>query len=403
MATLPSWITSIDPVAGVSRLLQGFGLGAQVGESQRRGEQADIELANRASMFNQELAQKEASALREYDLQKQLEKAKAETAARNLSGMYEYQQLIAAGVPKDKALMQAAPNLFYKQPDKMVSALQELDQERRVKEYQDQQIAISQGHLDVAKEGAKRKIDEDTLTRNDTTGFATALTKGEDPITAYQKFPRATGPLVSSTLRGQETIEMTPGGGVKIVRGGAGKAGGADVPTTATKTKLQQDLYSHDSAIETLDHLNQNMNESDFGVRGVAKDLWAKVGGQVGVQVDPESLDARNALRLLRASLYRSFRSDANIAEPERKQIEAMFPSEGIIESLPDAISKLNSVKRKLASESMNAAEKLSVKPPRWAIIETLRQSVKSKKMSEDQAVKAFQQWQGSVTNAPAQ
>lgn len=155
MATLPSWITSIDPVAGVSRLLQGFGLGAQVGESQRRGEQADIELANRASMFNQELAQKEAASLREYDLHQQVEKAKAETAARNLSGMYEYQQLIAAGVPKDKALMQTAPNLFYNHPDKMASAMQELDQERRMKEYQDRQLAISQGHLDVSKERLK--------------------------------------------------------------------------------------------------------------------------------------------------------------------------------------------------------------------------------------------------------
>jgi hypothetical protein len=156
MANLPNWI-SIDPLASIPRFLQGFAQGASVGESLRHGEQRAAEQADVNARFTQELSQREANAQREYALREQVEQEKAKVAARNLVGMQEYQSLVASGVPKDKALMHAAPNLFYQQPEKLTSAMHQLAQE----EQQAKSSAISQGHLDVAVKNAERSARRD--------------------------------------------------------------------------------------------------------------------------------------------------------------------------------------------------------------------------------------------------
>lgn len=123
MPTLPPWLT-IDPIAPIPLALRGFGLGAQVGESLRQGEQ-------QSAQFNAELGARQARAQQEYDQHMQLERDKAATAARNLVGMQTYQGLVQRGVPKADALVQAAPDLFYNRAYELPTAMHQISQEEQ--------------------------------------------------------------------------------------------------------------------------------------------------------------------------------------------------------------------------------------------------------------------------------
>ena len=205
---------------------------------------------------------------------------------------------------------------------------------------------------------------------------------------------REAGLIESRLVPPSETVEVTPEG-VKITKGG--KSGGSDQPTTAFKTKLQEQLHGYDDAMSILNHISQNATASDFGVRGVGKEMWTRIGGQLGANVDPDAMDVRKSIGLLRASLYKTLRSDSNIDIREREQIEKMLPSESIMESLPDAVASLNAVKRRLIDVSRTNAGKLKTLPPVWSMTPeekdraiAIRASYKAGKITQEQAIKAL-------------
>ncbi len=178
--------------------------------------------------------------------------------------------------------------------------------------------------------------------------------------------------LRSTILAPSETIEsyVDEAGHqqFRITRGPTPAKSEAFGPTVGFKTQMQESMQKYDEAISSLNWLTTHLNETDLGVRGVLKENWAKIAGQAGIEVNTQDLEPRQAIRTLRAALYRTLRSDANIAEPERKQIAAMLPSEGIVESLPAAIAQLNNVKRELTAKTRLGAAKLGVLPATWAL-----------------------------------
>lgn len=135
-------------------MLKGYTIGAQIGESLRQGEQQGANQATAADHFAAQLAEREAEAQRTYALHEQIQKEKSAIAARTLAGMQEYNALVASGVPKDKALMQAAPNLFYNQPEKLTTALHQLGLE--------QQAQRTASALDLSRQ-AQQRHNADTL------------------------------------------------------------------------------------------------------------------------------------------------------------------------------------------------------------------------------------------------
>lgn len=142
-ATLPPWL-AIDPIAPVGRYLQGYQIGASQGQAaaaQRRAEQATALSAQQQSeemAFRREQAaqaaqirqQEQALNAQKFALDlrttQQKYEREAQEAARHLEGMQMYQKAIAAGEPQERALLQAAPLLLWRHPEKLADTIREL-------------------------------------------------------------------------------------------------------------------------------------------------------------------------------------------------------------------------------------------------------------------------------------
>lgn len=155
-----------------------------------------------------------------------------------------------------------------------------------------------------------------------------------------------------------------------ISRGGAAKAPAAPGDlTVATRTKLQENMMGYADVAETLAYINKHKDASDFGVAGQFKEMYARVAGQLGVPIPAGTVSTRAAVTTLRAALVKSLRSDSNIAEPERKELEKAIPStKDITESFPTAVDKLNEAARNIFGRSSRAAEDLKQPKPAWVI-----------------------------------
>lgn len=168
--------------------------------------------------------------------------------------------------------------------------------------------------------------------------------------------------------------------------------------TTGTQSKLEQDLISYESPMATISKLENTMRSGDVGLRGVIGDLSDKYLAQVKPDAaDPQRISVREAVKLLRSDLFKTLRSDSNITEKERVQIESALPSLGIDESLPDALQKLSDVKAKLVDNARVRAEKLNKPPPVWAMTPVeVAEALAAGKLTEEQAAKAIREYHPS-------
>jgi hypothetical protein len=166
------------------------------------------------------------------------------------------------------------------------------------------------------------------------------------------------GMRMTTDREGNVTFEQVP------IKGGAPPG----ELTAGFKGRLQEQAHNYDNAMELLSHVESSITAGDVGLRGVGKELWSRIGGQLGVEVNPEQMDVRKSIQLLRATLYKSLRSDSNITEAERKQIENMLPSTGAFESLSDARAALNAVRRELENRTRKASSLMKTPLPIWTL-----------------------------------
>lgn len=244
------------------------------------------------------------------------------------------------------------------------------------------------------------KLRRDLANQQTTQGFApgplekdieyykTVLAEGDPEIVRLVK-----STLEARAMKSGLSIKFGPDGKIEEMRQGPqANAVSPEVPTTAFRTQLQQQLHSHDTSMAALAHIEKNIDASDFGLRGMAKELRSKIGGQLGMNIDPKDMDVRNSLKQLRQDLFKSLRSDSNIAEGERKIIEGMLPEVemfDVVESLPSAVGKLMTVKRRLQESSRSAAQKLGVLPPLWTLSnDEIATAVKAGQLNRDEALR---------------
>ncbi len=378
MPEIPPWM-NVSPLAPVPMYLQGFGQGAQIGESRRRAEMVAYEqqLQQQAQQERNEIL-REARQIQAQEFAqtlklKQDEAARsARQAAEQLEGRRGFERdvqlRISQGMEPAEAMRQSLPlhasKLFAGQEQSLAQVLGQM----KPKEYapseleRSMQYALGQGFI----------------------------TKEEAPTLAREHFLGPTESMEMTTDEsGRPVYRMTKG------RGAAMKQAGA--PTVAFQTKLQEQLHSYDNSMALLSHVEQNMNQGDFGLRGMAKELKTRIGGQFGLDVPPEQLDVRNTLKQLRSDLFKALRSDSNIAEAERKNIEKMIPEVemfDVMESLPNAVGKLVTVKRTLMERSRTAAQRLGVPPPMWTMTAPeIKALVQAGKMDPNEAVRAMIQY----------
>lgn len=337
--TLPPWL-AIDPLAPVGRYLQGYQIGASQGQAaaaQRRAEQAAALSAQQQSeemAFRREQAaqvaqirqQEQALNAQKFGLelrtkQKEYEIA-AEEAAKQLEGMRGFQKNKAAGMPDAQNLMENAPNLFWRHPERLAQAIHQLTP----------QPTTTERDVTMA----------DTLKRS-----AAALRQAGDipgAESAEYKLSLAEGKLLGPT----ETIETTPEGVVRIVRGGRAGTPGL---TTATQGQIQQRLIGFEKALNMESELERVIKPDMFGVRGMVGSILVDKGlAQAFPELaDGQRIEATALLRVFNESIIKTMKADAQVNRDEEKRLLAAVPDPNtFIESYKSAQGKLNALKKVL-------------------------------------------------------
>lgn len=297
-------------------------------------------------------------ALRSAAIQQAAQAQRAQEAAAQLQ--LQYQQL-------QSHQQQAMAQLEATKERAMASDLLRAQQQNALNLYRENQAKMEKERIGLERE----RLNAPTAMQKDISA-ATALRQAADQKRqsgdeAGAKADEYKLALMEGRMMGpSETIETTPQG--TVIRRGKAATETSNQPTTAFKSQLQQQLYDSDITMKLLDYAEKNQNASDYGVRGNLKQLLSQWGPQIGIEVDPKTMDVRNTLRIVRAAMIRSLKSDSNITEAERKQLLEALPSESISESVPSAISKLNAVKSRMAIGAQSAAKQLGVPVPEWAI-----------------------------------
>ncbi len=220
--------------------------------------------------------------------------------------------------------------------------------------------------------------------------------RNEGNIPEAQKLEYQLSLIEGKLLGPTETIETTTPEGVtsRIIRGKP--AGTATDLTTATKTKLQEQMQSQEAPMAAISHIQRNMQASDFGLAGQLGSFMDRYVAQIKPEAaDPRRMTVQNSVRTLRADFVKALKSDSQIAEPERKAIEKAIPSvDTIAQSAPLAMQMLVDAKQRFVAANRNAAKRLGTAPAPWAMsLDELKAAYGAKQISEAEAVDAVQKY----------
>ena len=131
-AAIPPWMQS-NPLAGIPLFLQGYGQGAQAGESQRRGEERayEAELQQAAQQERNEIL-REAKQIQAQEFAENL-KLKQETAQRaareaavQLEGQQGLEKDLQSGMTFQEAFPRWATKILYKHPQSLTQVMRQL-------------------------------------------------------------------------------------------------------------------------------------------------------------------------------------------------------------------------------------------------------------------------------------
>lgn len=131
-ASIPPWMQT-NPLAGIPLYLQGYGQGAQVGESQRRAEARnyEAELQQAAAQERNEIL-REAKRIQaaEFAENLKLKQEQAQQAAREaavqLEGQQGLEKDLQSGIPFQEAFPRWATKILYKHPQSLTQVLNQL-------------------------------------------------------------------------------------------------------------------------------------------------------------------------------------------------------------------------------------------------------------------------------------
>ncbi len=172
--------------------------------------------------------------------------------------------------------------------------------------------------------------------------------------------------------------------------------GGASLATVGMQTQSQEKLAQFQNSLELMNTLQKQLQPGDVGVRGKVGEV---VVDKTLAQLNPawavgSRIDARTALKVLRSSLLRQV-PDASSGKmsslAEREEVDAALPETGMIESYPDVMQKLNTLKTTLQNRAQVYSKAIGKETPLWSQSpEDIKAQFKAGKITEAQALDAL-------------
>lgn len=141
-------------------------------------------------------------------------------------------------------------------------------------------------------------------------------------------------------------------------------------PSVATQSMAQRKLLKYEAASELINDLQNKMQSGDVGIAGV---LGEYVGDRLLPQLGVDTFkgrraDVRSTLIATRESLMKEINDDTRFSNIDRAEINAALPSSGVFESLPNALQKLDTVRRILNARGKIYGEGIGLPQPEWTL-----------------------------------
>jgi hypothetical protein len=193
-------------------------------------------------------------------------------------------------------------------------------------------------------------------------------------VAGYQRMMAQAEETVSTVKTYGETFTGYSDQGTRIfsVTRGPQPAGGNSMgtPTVGFQTQAQKQTAKYANASKLIGSLTQTLRPEDIGAQGF---LGEWVGDKTLAQLDPRfaddtRIDNRTALGWLRESLMREVNDDSKFSIADRNEISKILPSNGVFESYPDAMKRLNRAKQIIADRTRVNAELAGQPVPDFAL-----------------------------------
>lgn len=218
---------------------------------------------------------------------------------------------------------------------------------------------------------------------------AKALDEAGDVESANQFREQAT--MLRDQLKGQDMEITTDDQGRMMFRMGKGLK-----PTVATQTQAQQKLIKYENAMELINYLQQNMKAGHLGVSGLlGETIGDKLLPQFGIDTSNQKrVDVRTSLVALREGLLREMSDDTRFSNADREEIKKALPSSGALESLPDALQRLDTVRRVLTNRGQVYSGAIGKMQPLWSMSpDEIVQAVASGQLTKEAATDALRRF----------
>lgn len=216
---------------------------------------------------------------------------------------------------------------------------------------------------------------------------------GNKPL-AQQLRDRAT--FLREQSKGQEEVIGYDDNNRPIIRRGKGVG---NQPTVATASRAQQKLQKYENATEIINRLQQGLKAGHVGLAGLAGEyLWdrglvqlANLMGDQTAAANPERVNSRAGLIMLRESLMKEISDDTRFSQPDREEITKSLPSSGAFESLSNAQDKLKTVRDIITQRSKVYAKSIQQTPPLFSLdVEEIKDLFKQGKIDRKTALEAL-------------
>jgi len=220
---------------------------------------------------------------------------------------------------------------------------------------------------------------------------ATQLLSKGDKTGAKSKQDQAA--LMRENLKGQNMVLGYDDQGRPIVTIGKGAG-----PTIATQSDLQKKMVKYENAVELISYLENNLRSGHLGIKGViGENIGDRLLPQFGFDTsNKERVDVRTAMKFLSEGLMREVSEDTRFSNADREEIKKALPSTGAMESLPDAINRLETIRRVLSNRGQVMSETLHKTPALWSLTPNeIGQLVSEKKIDEKVAAEALRRFHG--------
>lgn len=273
--------------------------------------------------------------------------------------------LVQAGMDPMQALQQVGPDLA--DPTELIAMKQKADQLAQAQKYRESQLGIETQKLEyekarLAAPDAQQKEREDYAKYVQQEAQLMGLLKANPTDTEAQaklkdvQTKKQAWEVMHNAREESTSIDFPGGGGVRIVRGGAGKS--PTTPTTAEETRLGNDIQSTANSLRVLNRLEGQLNAGAVGILPTLSTvIFDEVLGQLAPDlVDKNRVAARQNVGVATQQVLGELNNQGRISNMELNAIKNAMPGLGALSSAEQGKIKIRELQKVLAEKGAHAA-----------------------------------------------